>query len=105
MLLYRAVVHYNFKKGMEEQGIRFLENELIKKAQEYGCHNIELLHSEQDPSHLIGIGLWHNIEEARRFQSYWNSKEKELGKFCKNSPKREFFKIRATYAEKGRKAA
>lgn len=105
MTTYRALVHYNFKKGMEKQGIKFLENELIKKAQELGCHNIELLHSEHDPSYVIGIGHWNNIEEARAFQSHWNSKEKELVSYCRNTPKREFFKIEATYFEKKRKAA
>lgn len=105
MATYRALVHYNFKKGMEEQGMKFVENELIKKAQSYGCHNIEFLQSEHDPSYIIGVGFWNNIEEARRFQSHWDSKEKELIRFCKNTPKREFFKIRAAYAEKLKKAA
>jgi len=37
MSKYRAVVHYRFKKGMESKGIQFLENELIKKADTFGC--------------------------------------------------------------------
>jgi hypothetical protein len=48
MSKYRAVVHYRFKEGMEEKGIHFLENELIKKAEKFGCHGIEIVHSEDD---------------------------------------------------------
>lgn len=105
MANYRALVHYHFKKGMEEKGIKFLENELLKKAQEYGCHNIELLQNGHDSSYLIGVGLWHSLEEARKFQAVWDSKEKELIQFCTNRPKREFFKVRSVFTEKSKKAA
>jgi len=105
MTTYRAIVHYHFKKGMEQQGIRFFENELLKKAQEYGCHSIELWQDERDPQHLIGTGMWNSLEEARRFQSHWNEKERELINFCTNTPKREFLKIKATYSEKSRRVA
>jgi hypothetical protein len=102
---YCAIVHYHLKKGMENQAIKFFEKELIKKATEYGCHSIELLISEKDPSNLIGIAFWDSLEDARRFQSIWESKENELIGLCTSSPKREFLKVRATYTEKGRKVA
>lgn len=102
---YRAVVHYHFKKGMEEQALKFFENELIKKAQNYKCHLIELLQNEKDHSQFVGIAIWNDIEDARRFQELWKSKEKELMRFCVNEPKREFFKLRTHYQEKMRKAA
>lgn len=105
MSKYKALVNYHFKKGMEEQGIKFLERELIKKAQEYGCHGIELLQSEKNPSLLIGVGYWNSIDEARQFQTIWNAKESELLKFCINKPTREFFKLRNSYSEKQRKVA
>lgn len=105
MANYRAIVHYHFKKGMEEKGLKFLETELIKKAQEYGCHGIELWQSEKDHTKLVGIGHWNNIEEARKFQAHWDSKERELMQYCINRPEREFYKIKSTYAEKARKAA
>lgn len=105
MSTYRAVVHYEFKKGMEEEGIKFLERELVKKAQNYGCHEIELLHSEKNPCHLIGIATWKNIEEAKKFQATWDAKEKEILRYCTDVPKREFFKMRSTYTEKAKKAA
>ena len=90
---------------MESKGINFLENELIKKAQAYGCHTIELLKSEKDPSHVVGIGYWNDIEDARKFQAQWNSKEQELLTYCINKPEREFYKLGPVYSEKAKKAA
>lgn len=102
---YRAIVHYHFKKGMEEQGIRFLQNELIKNAERYGCHGIELLQDEKDHTLLVGIATWNDISDARRFQSSWAHKENELMRFCSETPKRHFYKVRSTYSEKMRRAA
>ncbi len=103
--MYRAFVHYHFKKGMEEEGLKFLNNELLKHAKDYGCHGIELLYNEREPSEVLGIGLWNSLEEAKSFQSLWDKKEKELVRYCTNVPKREFFKIEASYLEKSKKAA
>jgi hypothetical protein len=105
MANYRALIHYKFKKGMEERGIKFLESELLMKATKYGCHQIEILQNELDPTNVIGVGLWHSIEEARKFQSVWEHKEKELLTFCTGSPKREFLKVRFSYQEKSKKVA
>lgn len=105
MQKYRVIVNYQFKKGMEQQGLKFLENELVKKAQQYGCHNLEIWHSEKEPSHVVGIGYWDSIEDARRFQAIWNEKETQLQRFCTNKPQREFFKVKSVYTEKAKKAA
>jgi quinol monooxygenase YgiN len=105
MSKYRAVVHYRFKDGMEEKGIHFLENELLKKADTYGCHSIELLRSEDDHTSLLGIAVWNDIEDARRFQAKWATKEHELLHYCSAAPKREFFKIVGTFTEKQKRAA
>ena len=103
---HQAVVHYHFKPNMIEQGIKFLEAELVKKALESGCQNIVLLQNERDPSYVIGIATWTTIEEAKKFQSQWNSKETELAtRFCSTAPTRELFKPRAVYSERARKAA
>jgi len=102
---YRAIVHYYFKKGMEESGLKFIENELVKKAKSMGCHGVELWQNEKDHSQFVGIGYWNSIEEARLFQSHWESKEKELLKFCIKAPHHEFFKVRTTYSEKSKRAA
>lgn len=103
---YRVIVHYHLKKGMEEQGIQFLENELIKKGQEFGCHYLEIWQNEKDPSIVEGVAVWNDLEDARRFQSKWENKEKELvDKFCTDKPTREFCKIRSTYVEKQSKKA
>lgn len=103
---YRAIVHYQFKKGMEEQGIKFLDHELVKKGQEYGCHYIEIWQNERDHSIVEGVAIWEDLKDAKRFQSLWEEKEKELiRRFCKDEPSREFCKIRATYMGKSRKAA
>lgn len=105
MLNYRAIVQYHFKKGMEEEGMRFLENELVKKAKEYGCHTIELCHNERDPSLLVGIASWESLEDAKRFQSLWSAKEHEIMRFCSAAPHHEFFKVTSSYKERSRKAA
>lgn len=105
MSKYKAVVHYRFKEGMEEKGLHFLENELLKKADFYGCHSIELLHSEDDPTLLLGIALWNDIQDARRFQAKWATKEQEIVRYCTQSPKREFFKIVSSFTERQKKAA
>lgn len=105
MANFRAIVHYNLKKGMEEKGLKFLENELIKHANEFGCHSIEILQSQRDPMNIVGIATWNSLEDAREFQGMWAEKEQELIYFCTSSPKREFFKIRNSYQEKMRKAA
>ncbi len=105
MSTYKAIIRYHFKRGMEEEGMRFLERELIKKAQIYGCHNLEFLQDEKDHTQIVGIGLWNSLEEAKRFQSHWEAKEHELMKFCTQAPSREFLKIRTMYSDKARKAA
>ncbi len=105
MITYKAVVNYHFKKGMEEQGIKFLENELLKKAQEYGCHGIELLQNDKEGNQFIGLALWNSLQEAKHFQEMWGTKEKELLRFCETPPTRAFYKIRAIYSEKAKKAA
>ncbi|MBY0528823.1 MAG: hypothetical protein K2P51_01385 [Rhabdochlamydiaceae bacterium] len=105
MSSFRAIVHYKFKKGMEEQGMKFLENELIKKAQEYGCHGIEFWQNGKHSTDIIGIGCWNNIEEARKFQSHWDAKEKELMRYCEEKPHRQFYQVRSMFSEKSRKVA
>jgi quinol monooxygenase YgiN len=102
---YKAIVHYHFKNGKERQGLRFLQNNLIRKAKEYGCHGIELLQEGKNPTFFIGIGTWNSLEEARRFQAIWNKKEKQMNHFCIHRPKRQFFKVKSTYMEKTKKAA
>ena len=102
---YRALVHYTFKKGMEAQGLKFLETELIKKAQEYGCHFVELWQNEKHPTNVVGVATWNNLEDARRFQSLWQEKEHEMMKFSDGEPKREFFQLKSNFAEKTKKAA
>jgi 3-oxoacyl-ACP reductase-like protein len=97
---YRAIVHYHFKKGLEEEGILFLERELMKKAQQMGCHGIEIWQNEKAQTYVIGIGHWKSIEEARRFQDKWNAKEKELLRFCTNVPEREFYEFRSAFTQR-----
>lgn len=102
---YRASVHYNFKNGMVAQGLKFLENELIKNAQKLGCHYIEIWQDEKNPNIVVGIATWNNLEDARRFQGQWLQKEHELMKWCAEHPKREFFMLKSSFAEKSKKAA
>lgn len=97
---YRAVIHYKLKKGMEQEAIRFMEKELIQQAENMGCHHIEIVQNEQDPTSLMGIALWNDLEDARNFQSQWEGKEKEFMKFCTSGPRREFCKICCSYQEK-----
>jgi len=101
---YRAIVHYRFKPGMEEKGVEFLKNEMLKLAEKDGCKDIELLADERHPGHWVGTGIWNSVDEARKFQSHWDAKEKELQKFCIEAPKREIFKIERQLG-KAKKAA
>ncbi len=107
MAQYQILVHYHFKKGMEEEGLRFLETELLKHAKEYGCHYLEICQSEKSPSEVLGLAIWNSLDEAKRFQSKWVEKENKLISFCTNPPEREVYNIRSTYMEKekARKAA
>jgi len=102
---YRAIVHYHLKKGKKDQAIQFLEKNLLEKAMELGCHDIEILIDERNPERLIGMGIWNNFNEAKKFQSIWEAKEKELMQFCEKKPMREFYKIIKNTEGKARKAA
>lgn len=96
---YRVIVHYHFRKGMEAQGIRFLEKELVDKARELGCVSIEIWQNEHDPSYSVGVGAWSSFEDARKFQGQWDAKEQELLRYCANAPKRTFFRVK-NYTDK-----
>ncbi len=103
---YRVMVHFHFKEGKEEEGIKFLENELIKKGKEFGCHYVELWQNEKDPTIVEGVAVWNDLEDARNFQSKWKNKEQELiSKFCTGDATREFCIIRSIYMEKPAKKA
>ena len=102
---YRSIVHYKFKKGMETKGLELLKRELIDKAKAYGCHSIELLQNDKNPSTIVGIAIWNSLDDARRFQTLWQEKEKELSKLCTESPIREFFKCTSHYLEGAKKVA
>lgn len=102
---YRAIVHYYFKKGMEREGIKFLETEMCKKAKELGCHDIEMMQNELDPTHWVGTGIWKDVATAKKFQAYWNSIESHLMKFSSRKPERSFWKIEQRFMEKLKKAA
>jgi len=102
---YRAFVHYHFKKGLEEEGILFLERELVKKAAQWGCHNIEIWQHEEDPHYVIGVAEWTSFDEAKKFQSQWHKKEEQMIQMCTNAPEREFYKLRTTFKEKSKRAA
>jgi Antibiotic biosynthesis monooxygenase. len=102
---YRAIVHFHFKKGLEEEGIILLQKELIEKASQLGCHSIELLQDEMNPTYIVGIAEWASIEEARTFQQRWSKKEEQIIRMCTNAPQREFYRVRTTSTERGRKAA
>lgn len=100
MSQYQIIVHYHFKRGMEEEGLRFLETELMKHARDFGCHYIEFCQNERDTTEVLGLAIWNSIDEARKFQSKWHDKEKKLISFCTNPPRREVFKVRSSYTEK-----
>jgi hypothetical protein len=96
MSIYRGIVHYHFKKGCEEKGIKFLEVELFKAAHEFGNHNFDICFDEKDPCHVIGMAWWNRFEDAHQFQQMWQRKERA---------NREFFKLRKSLFEKKKKVA
>src|SRR5579883_1260385 len=100
MAQYQIIVHYHFKKGMEKEGLRFLETELMKHAREFGCHHLEICQNERDLTDVVGLAIWNSIDEAKKFQSHWEEKESKLISFCTNPPRREVFKVQSTYSEK-----
>jgi hypothetical protein len=102
---YRVIVHYHFKNGMEKEAIRFLEEELLKIAKECKCHDIEVWYNEKNPMHTIGMALWDNLEDARKFQAKWEFKEKELMKYCSAPFHKEIFKVSSDFAKRFGKAA
>ena len=103
--MYRAVVHYHFKKGQEKEGLKYLENELSKAAKAAGARNLEVWYTDKDPTHVVGMGMWNNLDEARKFQSVWESKEKELMKYCSEKPHREVYHVCDEFNKKCSKAA
>ena len=105
MSIYRGIVHYHFKKGWEEKGLRLLEVELFKAAHEFGNHSFDLCFDEKDPSHVIGTSWWNSFDDAHRFQEVWEKKEKEILQHCMNEPKREIYKLRKSIFEKTKKSA
>jgi len=105
MTIYRGIVHYHFKKGWEEKGIKLLEVELFKAAHEFGNHSFDLCYNERDPGHVIGTSWWNTVEEAHRFQEGWQEKEREIVEHCMQEPKREIFKHRKSIFEKTKKSA
>ena len=105
MSIYRGIVHYHFRKGLEEKGIKLLEVELFKAAHEFGNHNFDICYDEKEPGHVIGTSWWNSFEEAHRFQKMWQRKEKEILEHCMGEPKREFYKLRKSLFEKTKKVA
>ncbi len=105
MHVYRAIVHYHFKKGQEKEGLKYLEDELAKAAKAAGCKDIEVWYSERESGHVIGMGLWDSLDDARKFQSKWEAKEKELMKYCSEKPHREIYHVCSDFAKKCGKAA
>ncbi len=105
MSIYRGIVHYHFKKGWEEKGIKFLEVELFKAAHEFGNHHFDICFDEKNPGHVIGTSWWNSFEDAHRFQQIWHRKEQEILENCEGAPQREFFKLRKSLFEKTKKVA
>lgn len=102
---YRVVAHYHFKKGMETEGIKFLENEILKKSRNLGCHDLEIWQDEKDPLHFIGVGIWSSLQKAKEFQSQYTQSEKMLMKFLTEMPKRDMYRIEQRWVEKEKRAA
>jgi quinol monooxygenase YgiN len=105
MSIYRGIVHYYFKKGWEEKGIKYLEVELFKAAHEYGNHHFDIYYDEKNPGHVMGTSIWNTFDEAHRFQEMWQRKEKEIMEHMTKEPMREFYKLRKSMFEKSKKVA
>jgi quinol monooxygenase YgiN len=101
----RVVAHYHFKKGMEREGLKFIENEVLKKAKERGCHDIEIWQNEKNPLHFVAVGIWSSAQKAQEFQSEYTHVEKMLMKFLTEMPKRDFYRVEQRWAEREKRAA
>ncbi|MFZ4100292.1 MAG: hypothetical protein ACOYKZ_08225, partial [Chlamydiia bacterium] len=91
MSAFPVIVHYHFKKGLEKEGLQHLMSVLRDKATELGGQNLGLWQSDQDPTHVMGMGWWDSLEDSNRFQAYWNSQMGQLSKYLASPPVRECY--------------
>lgn len=87
----RVIVHFNFKKGMEEKGVTIIEDELFEFLKKSGCQKSELFQDAENPSHYYYTADWNSVNDAKKIQKEWESKTKELHTYCTNHPKREIY--------------
>lgn len=105
MSSYRVIVHYHVKPGMEGKLKSFLENNILKPAQDLGCLDPEYMHDENDPSHFIGTGIWDSMEKCQNFHMKWEGLKEELLQYCAEEPYREIYCIDNRYPNKSKRAA
>jgi len=105
MSQFRAIVHYHFKKGHEEEGIKYLEEHLTKEISRHGGHHIEIFRDESQHGNVIGIAEWNNVDEAKKFQKYFSAIENEMSRFLSDKPSHHFYKLHWQHMPKIKKAA
>ena len=92
-MAFRAMTHYYLKEGKVKEGIEFIEKEIVAKAAEMGCHDLNLIQQQNMLNHVIGEGIWETLEEAKKFTPELEEKLEQLSSFCQTPPKREMYKI------------
>jgi len=102
---FRVIIHCDLKRGMEDEVMDLVRQQFIKKATDLGCHDIEFLISDENPSHIIVSGIWDNIEDAKKFQPYWRENQADLLRLCTTTPKRELFEVKPAQSPRMKKAA
>ncbi len=92
---FQVVFSLHFKKGMEHQGMQFVENKYAKKAIESGLQEFRAWQDINDPSHYIFTGHWNNKELLHKYQSQanWEAAQRELTQYCSQPPKKAIYKI------------
>lgn len=104
MTAYRGIIHYQFKPGKEEEGLRFIETEFFRYALECGAREVEVFAVEGNRSYAVSTAVYNDMNAANKFKAFFESHKDKLMQFCLSMPKREILKLRSSSA-KGRKAA
>lgn len=101
----RVLVHFNFKKGSEEKGLKMIEKDIFELLEQKGCLGLELFQDAENPTHIYYSADWNSIEEAKRAQKEWEDVIATITNLCTSTPKREFYNLKVSHMLKtaGRK--
>ncbi len=101
----RVLCEFDFKKGMEDKGLKLIEKNLFDLFLKHGALSVELFQDAENHSKYYYAADWNSLNDARKIQKEWEQQITELRSLCTNNPKREFYELKSSRMEKMRKAA